>query len=198
MDFGALEDSRLLARSRMGDERAWSMLVDRYERLVYSVARRTGLSSEAASDVFQSTFVALFRELDHSERIASLPRWLAVVAARESYRVRRVEMKHSGADFETLDDALAAEDRAVDDEVLRSEQARLVREALDTLPPKCQSVLGALFLEDQDYLQTSESLKMPIGSLGATRQRCLQKLRRRLEAIGFFEENVSRGTPVGP
>lgn len=187
------EVSRWVARCRAGDEGAWSALVERYKSLVYSVARRSGLGAEDADDVFLATFGALYRHLDRIEEAAALGKWLAVTAARESYRTARITGKHGQASFEdlSLDELLADEEAAADRTALEADEADQIRKSVIDMDPKCRDLLTALYLrEEADYVRVSEELGMPIGSIGPTRGRCLEKLRASLEKRGFFDSGT--------
>src|SRR5438045_3013413 len=100
-----LED--LVRRCLQRDQHAWSRLVDRFQNLVYSIARRYGLNDDDSADVFQTTFQALLRSLDRIESAKTIPRWLAVTASRESLRVKRLSSR-----------SISAEDRGIDLETL--------------------------------------------------------------------------------
>src|SRR4051812_22415324 len=104
-DGGELDG--LLRRCIKGDTSAWGALVDQFQNLVYSIARRYGLNRDDASDVFQVTFQALYRNLDRIEDARTLPKWLSVTASRESLRVKRIGgratlIEDSGVDLDTL------------------------------------------------------------------------------------------------
>lgn len=182
----------LLNRCRKGDARAWASLVDALQAHVFSVAKRTGLSDDDAEDVFQNTFLALYRSLDRVETGWALPRWLATTAAREALKIRR--SKHSQTvpldrpDL-GLDQLLADEDVSVADEAERAVMALQVRTALLELKQLCQKLLQAVFAEDElSYQEISESLGIPVGSIGPQRARCLDRLRKILDTRGFFEQ----------
>lgn len=181
---------RLLTRCRRGDARAWGDLVERFRSLVYSVPRRMGMSEDDANDVFQATFVALYRSLNSIEDAQALPKWVATTAARESYRVMRVSGRYVTADDETrgLDEVLEDEDARADETAVRATEADWVRRSVLAMDARCRDLLTALYLEELAYQDVVESLGIPIGSIGPTRARCLEKLRRSLEAAGFFEE----------
>jgi RNA polymerase sigma factor (sigma-70 family) len=182
-----LED--LVRRCQKRDSRAWSQLVDRFQNLVYSVPRRYGLNEDDAADVFQTTFQALLRNLDRIESARTLPKWLAVTASRESLRIKRTSAKAVGAEDRGLDlDALIdSEERSAEDNAILAERAELLRRHTQALNDRCRDLLTMLYLEeDPSYQEISEQLQMPIGAIGPTRARCLEKLRKSLQEEGFF------------
>lgn len=180
----------LVKRCLNRDHEAWSLLVDRFQNLVYSIPRRYGLSDDDASDVFQVTFQALLRNLDRIEEPRTLPKWLAVAAARESLRVKRISGRSLSAEERGLDlDALVdSESVAADENAVAAERADAVRRLTSDLKERCRDLLTMLYLEDDpSYQEISEKLGVPIGAIGPTRARCLEKLRKKLEEAGFFE-----------
>jgi RNA polymerase sigma factor (sigma-70 family) len=179
----------LVRRCVKRDAQAWSKLVDRFQNLVYSIPRRYGLNDDDASDVFQATFQALLKNLDRIESPRTIPKWLAVTASRESLRVKRISgrsvaAEDRGLDLETIVDR---EERSAEDNALEAEQADILRRATGELNERCRDLLTMLYLEDDpSYQEISEKLGMPMGAIGPTRSRCLQKLKKKLEEAEFF------------
>ena len=170
----------LVTRASRGDQRAWDDLVERYAPLVWSVCRRYQLSRADAEDVHQTVWLQLVSRLDKIRDPAALPGWLATTTRRECLRVLRAARGPRAAehvpDAETIPDQQAA---LADQELLVAERHATLREALARLPPCCQRLIGKL-IEDPPltYAQISASLGIPVGSIGPSRRRCLDKLRR--------------------
>lgn len=185
--------SGLLARCRKGDARAWSELVDRFQGYVYSIPRRMGLGEDDCADVFQTTFIALHRSLERIEAAAALPKWLGVTASREAVRLRRLKARNPasenvGVDERTLEDVLADDERSAEVEAVAACESRMIRLAVGKLNDRCAKLLTALYLEDDPaYQEISERLGIPVGAIGPTRARCLDKLRKELAEGGFFD-----------
>jgi RNA polymerase sigma factor (sigma-70 family) len=192
-------DESLVLACRRGEAMAWDMLVMRYQRLIYTVPRRGGLDQDQAAEVFQRTFARLLEHLDRIEQPGRIRAWLVTTARRETLRLIRQHSKErslSGADDRrdapgsNADDAYGemryesvADDALLPDEVLeRLEQQHLVRMAIEALGERCRRLLLLLFYrpEPPPYAEIAAALDMPEGSLGPTRARCLQKVRRLL------------------
>jgi RNA polymerase sigma factor (sigma-70 family) len=174
-------DTALLQACRAGDQQAWSVLVERYGRMVYAIPRRIGLSQDDADDVFQAVFASLLRSLDSIADPASLPYWLMTTTRRESWRIGRQR-----GSFIDLDEATADDRATVGVELEQYERDLLVRDAMARLDPRCRQLLTALFLEpdEQSYTRISEEMGMPVGSIGPTRARCLRKVQKILASLG--------------
>jgi RNA polymerase sigma factor (sigma-70 family) len=76
---------------------------------------------------------------------------------------------------------------SADSLVSELQQDQLLREALSELTPRCRRLVQMLFFESptRPYLQVAKDLKLAPGSIGFIRKRCLDKLRKRLEQMGF-------------
>jgi len=183
-------DAELLEGCRRGDAAAWEALVKRYERLIYAVPRRAGLTEDLASEVFQEVFTTLFEKLDDIEQPDRLQAWLVTTAKRKTWRI--IGSKHAAAGRRSSrdEDDPEAELRALPDQALlpdevlvRLEQQHQVRTALSALDERCQKLLSLLFYQPEQpaYSEIAAAIGVPEGSVGPTRARCLQKLLRQLE-----------------
>lgn len=175
------DDGELIAACLRGDDDAWAALIERYERLVYSIPRRAGLDQNAAEEIFQEVFAALVAALPRLHRRTALPKWLMTVAHRSTVRWKR-RQRHA----EASERAEASDDPPPLATLVRWEQQDLVHRALEQLDPPCRALLDALFRDPErpGYDQIAARLGIPVGSIGPSRARCLRKLLTRLEAIG--------------
>jgi RNA polymerase sigma factor (sigma-70 family) len=169
----------LVTRAGNGDRQAWDALVERYAPLIWSICRRNRLADCDAEDVGQSVWTQLVDQLDKIRDPAALPGWLATVTRRECLRVLGVRGPLAAGyllDAETVPDEQAG---TAELELLAAERQAALREAFRALPPACQRLI-LLLLEDPPvpYAEISTRLGIPVGSIGPTRRRCLDKLRR--------------------
>ncbi len=194
-----LSDPELIAQCRQGRASAWSTLVRRYQRLVYTVPRRAGLGEDAAADVFQVCFARLYEHLDRLQDASRVRAWLVTTARRETLQVleesRRTAQPASPAaaaqvDHE-CDDAtdpvsLLASADPLPEEILSSlQQHHRLRQAVDRLDPRARQFVELMFLRDEpaSYQEISATLGIAEGSIGPTRARCLDKLRQILNTL---------------
>jgi RNA polymerase sigma factor (sigma-70 family) len=170
----------LVTRARSGDQRAWNTLVERYAPLVWSICRRHQLSGTDADDVGQSVWLTLVRQLDTIRDPAALPGWLATTTARECAKTLQAARRPLTAGQEL--EAQSIPDTQIvtaEQELERAERHAALREAFTSLPPRSQQLI-ALLIEDPPvpYAQISARLGIPVGSIGPTRRRLLDKLRQ--------------------
>ncbi len=162
------------------------MLIERYQRLVYSIPRRAGLDEDRSADVFQQVFGKLVEHLDRIEQPDRLGAWLATTARREMWRLSQRESvtQPLSNDDEPDDETGQLPDGAPlpDEVLLRLEEQHTVRLAVAALDERCRRLLTLLFYQPDPlpYAEVAAALEMSEGSIGPTRIRCLQKLRRLL------------------
>ncbi len=180
-EYSNYPDEQLIAACRSGDEKAWDALVERYERLVYTVPARYGLTQSEIDDVFQSVWLSLLKNMNKLREPDRVSAWLVTTARRECWERRR------GADYERtvtsdLDTLLtdrAGEELPPEDVVVTFRQYETLRGAMSTLGTRCRKLLWMLYYDSNvpSYADVAEQLEMPIGSIGPMRARCLKKLR---------------------
>ena len=170
----------LVASARDGDAQAWGALVERYAPLIWSICRKYQLDRADADDVSQSVWLHLVDHLGKIREPAALAGWLATTTRRECGRlVRTARRPHTvvyALDPENMADAHSD---VAEQEVLAAERHAALREAVTQLPPDCQQLVAMLTADPPlPYAEISATLAMPIGSIGPTRSRCLDRIRR--------------------
>ncbi len=181
----APSDRELLHACRAGDALAWERLVAKYERLVYSIPLSYGLSADDASDITQLCFTCLFQQLDSLDEDSRLAAWLATVAKRQTWRLIRRRKRNAERRSEISLGAQTLVDRAAGLPYERSEQKDWLEGGLASLDDGCRDLLVALYFDPRlgSYSHTSEHLRIPMGSIGPMRSRCLERLRKALEQV---------------
>ncbi|MGY2873969.1 RNA polymerase sigma factor (sigma-70 family) [Marmoricola sp. URHA0025 HA25] len=171
-------------RWRDGDAEGLNDLVRVLSPVLWQVVRATGLDRESAEDVVQTTWIAL---VDHADSITSaqaIAAWLCTSARREAWRAGRLASRERPVDDEILAHRLPDQE-SPERQVLLDDEAALVRECLDRLPERCQKLLRIVAAGPRpNYTDVANTLGMPVGSIGPTRGRCLDKLRQELTLAG--------------
>ncbi|MEU4671767.1 sigma-70 family RNA polymerase sigma factor [Amycolatopsis sp. NPDC023774] len=170
--------------ARAGDRRAMAKLVDELTPLVWHVARANGLNRQVAEDVVQTVWLALFSQLDKLRDPRALAAWLITTARREAAhpygrRVQPVPLSDEVAE------KLESTHPAPEDEAVRADNDRRVWRAFLRLPTRCQELLRLTVLAGRaEYQAVAEAMRMPRGSIGPTRGRCLDTMRDLLAGEG--------------
>lgn len=170
--------SRLVRESAGGSAEAWSELVGRYAPLVMSVIRSYRLTTVDAQDVSQTVWLRLVEHLSGLREPEALPGWLATTTQRECARqigkLRRVlpvDPQEDGA----MQQAIIADPDA---DILKAEMRQALRDGLAELPARDQWLLQLRSANPpKSYHEISKLLDMPVGSIGPTLRRCLDRLR---------------------
>ncbi len=188
-----MPDDRLAAACLSGNADAWDALVERYESFVYSLLLRQGVSRADADDLFQDVFLLLYRHLGDVRDTEKLAGWLASTTKREIWRFQRRRAASPGQmpeeewQMERAQPVSQEEADRPDEQALKLEDQRMVRVAMDRLQDRCRELLSLLYVRDPPlaYNEAADALNMPIGSIGPTRARCLQRLLKSLRDLGF-------------
>jgi RNA polymerase sigma factor (sigma-70 family) len=176
-------DRDLIRRCQQGSAGAWQQALNKYERLVYSIPLRYGLSRDEAADIAQITFTILIESLDTLSEDSRLGAWLATVARRHTWRLlerNRREIASEGLEGADLAARAVLLGESDADSIEHWELSELLETGLSQIGEPCRELLLALYFQPElsSYAEVAASLGMPIGSIGPTRARCLKRLRQ--------------------
>lgn len=186
----------LVERAAGGDASAWNALVERYTNLLWSVGRSHRLSDADCGDVVQTTWMRLVENLGRIEDPERLPGWLVTTARRECLRIlKRSGREVMGGTDDTALDVVDERAPALDAHLLTEERDVALWQCFSRLSERCQQLLRVLMAaEPPAYAEVSASLGMPIGSIGPTRMRCLDRLRLLTRDTGYAFEPTTEGS----
>ena len=176
--------AQLVRAAAAGDEAAWNRLVEAYSGLVWAIARSHRLDDAGAADTTQATWLRLLEHLGDLRDPDRVGAWLATTARRECLCVLRAGNRQVpyGDDLpEPVDPG-----SSVEDALFTGERDAALWAAFNRLRPGDRALLRLLMAEPQpSYEEISAALDMPIGSIGPTRARALERLRGELSCDGF-------------
>ena len=176
--------SDIWTRVREGDPQAWRELVLLYSDLVYSVALKTGLAQPDAEDCSQQTWLTLYRKRKTLRDPQALPAWLITTTHRNAVALaRRLQSRPQAEGLEELEDQRELPDA----ELTRLEQQAILESAIAQLDVRCQRLLNELYFGEgeKSYAELARTLRLKPNSIGSLRTRCLEKLKRTLNRMGF-------------
>ena len=172
---------------RSGDAAVWDELVDRHSRMLWGIAARFRLSAADSADVFQTTWLRLVEHIDAINDPACIGGWLATTARHECLRVLRQAQRQVPVGDEWPEHA--DEPWEPTDRLVLAERDAALRDAVGRLRDSDQALLEKLTADPApSYEEISDALGLPLGSIGPTRARCLQRLRRELERAGALDD----------
>jgi RNA polymerase sigma factor (sigma-70 family) len=180
--------NRKLVRGCLNDEEAaWNAFLEKFKNLIYSVPIKYGFSADEAADIFQAVCMEVLLELPKLREPDALPKWLIQMTSHKCFHWKRQKQRYVSSDTEQTKDEAEDGSPLADELVAEVEQEQLLRESVASLPPRCRELVRMLFYESaqRPYAEVARSLGLATGSIGFIRQRCLNKLRRRLQEAGF-------------
>lgn len=171
----------LVARARAGDQQAWDDLVERYLGLVHAICRAHRLGDDDAAEVNQVVWLRLVEHLGRIRSPDALGGWIAATTRHECLRVLRAADRVVLSGDEAVFDRDDVRDDGLDAALLVYERDRALLRAFERLGPRCRELLRLMVADPAPtYDEISAALDMPVGSIGPTRGRCLEQLRRLL------------------
>lgn len=180
----AWSDERLVRECLDGNQEAWSALIDKYKKLIYSIPVKWELPREEANDIFQSVCVSLFSELSNLREPQALPKWLIQTTLHKCIKYRRQQARFS--DDEIQED-LVVDERGSDVIVEEVENEQILRDSIAEVGGRCMEMIRMLFFENppRAYADIARELGLATGSIGFIRGRCLDRLRKQLLSRGW-------------
>jgi len=174
----ATDDITLVERVRTGDQRAFKLLVERYQRKIYSVALGMLKDKEEAKDVAQEAFVKVYRYIDHFKGDASFYTWLYRITVNICIDVMRKKGSTSGRESVEFDESVKmdiaeANIGAVGSRLgtnpqksaLRAELAQRITDAIHQIPEAHRKILLLREVEGMSYEDLARTLNIPKGTV---------------------------------
>jgi RNA polymerase sigma factor (sigma-70 family) len=182
------DDRQLIEACLAGEHAAWEELISRYKRLIYSIPVKARLSPDDAADIFQAVCLKLYQKLTTLRDHGKISSWLITTATRECWRVagrNRRDSPNATSGEEDDSDPMAdipASAPLADEERETLERQQAVRQSVESLPERCRDLLTMLFYQSEEtsYAEIARRMDMPVPSVGPTRARCLEKLKKLL------------------
>jgi RNA polymerase sigma factor (sigma-70 family) len=178
------DDADLVRRCRRGEQAAWDALVDRYQRLIYTIPRRAGLSEEQSADVFQEVFLTLVEKIDQIEQPDRIRSWIVSTAKFKTWGLIRGSkgFYSPGTDDEMEDEMASIADASplADALLIELEEQHLIRTALTKLEDRCRTILSMIYLREPaaSYAEVGSAIGVGETSISPLRSRCLKKLEK--------------------
>jgi RNA polymerase sigma factor (sigma-70 family) len=182
----AWPDARLVRECVGGSEEAWRALIFKYKNLIFSIPVKYGFSADDSTDIFQSVCLDLLSELPKLRKVKALPKWIMQITAHKCFHRKQQQQRTDVLDPAAKEFQQSSPPRAED--ILReAEVEQNLRQAMAELSPRCRELVQMLFYDEpaRPYQEIAEILGIAVGSIGFIRQRCLERLRKRLLEAGF-------------
>jgi RNA polymerase sigma factor (sigma-70 family) len=168
-----ISDSELVAAAVAGDRDAFARIVERYQRLLCSIAYSAIGSVSASEDVAQETFITAWRELASLREPEKLRSWLCGILRHQVNRHWRRAGRDPMWRADNLDEAadVSAPEEPVADIAMQKEEQDLLRQALARVPPLYREPMVL-------YYRESRSIEHVAAALDLTEDAVKQRLSR--------------------
>lgn len=175
----------LVRAARAGDNAAWARLVDRLDGRLRRVARSYRLSPADVDDVAQLAWVRLYEHIDRINDPSAVAGWLVTTVRREAMRVLQSRVRETlvdGCEYMAFDTPDGSHGQLPEDRLIAAETRLELGRALASLPGQQRALLTLLAgTPDASYREISTKLRIPVGSIGPTRARGMERLERHPE-----------------
>lgn len=169
----------LVAAAAGGRADAWVLLVRRFAPLVQAVCRQCGLPRPDAEDVAQTVWLRLVEHLEQVREPRALPGWIRVTTRHESMRQAARSRRTGPVDALLVGELIADHGDPPEVDLLAAERHAALMEAMAELPENQRRLLELLTVDPPlPYAEIAVRLGIAVGSIGPTRSRALQRLRR--------------------
>ncbi|HTV48211.1 MAG TPA: RNA polymerase sigma factor [Phycisphaerae bacterium] len=168
-------DEKLLGDFVKGDEAAYAQLVSRYQQELYGFLQRFVGDTAVADDLFQETFIQVYRSAAKFDTSRRLKPWLFTIAAnkaRDYLRMSQRKTIHSldgtgGHQMQqtALLDILETPGKPVPEDLMQTEDAEAVRKIVSQMPAMYREVLLLSYFQHFAYKQIAQMLDIPLGTV---------------------------------
>ena len=187
------EDRELIARARKGDEAAYRVLLEQYQRTVFNICLRMVRNREEAEDLAQEAFMKVFSMLDRYNPSFAFSSWLFKITSNlciDKIRKRRINTLPMDQPVQSENGEYARQYQAPDDDperlLVKSEKMKQLSDAIDSLPPHYRVMIVLRHQEDLSYEEIAETLDVPLGTVKARIHRAREMLKSRLAGKDFW------------
>jgi RNA polymerase sigma-70 factor (ECF subfamily) len=185
-ELGAMADEELMVLVRRADPRAFALVYDRHSSAAFGLAYRMVGTRGLAEDVVQDAFLALWRGAARYDAArGSVRSWVLSIVHNRAIDALRRTLVHERrrASDEGLERTVPADERT-ETEVVRNDDARFVRAALDTLPPDQRRVVELAYFSGYTHTEIADAIDAPLGTVKGRMRLGLLKLRHELAREG--------------
>lgn len=178
-----MTDPELIERFLQGDERAFDELMIKYQSPVYSFVISMVKHPDAASDIFQETFIKVFKKLQQYKTTGSFKSWVFTIASntaldylRKQSRSRAQSLEEEVSENLTFADTIASDDKEPDEILVTEETREAVNKALCSLSEEQREIVLLREYSGLTFKEIAEAKNLPIGTVLTRMRRALIKL----------------------
>lgn len=195
MDYKNLTDKELVKRTIENDDSAFTEIIERYKRKVFSIGYKHSYNKETASDLSQEIFAKVYLNLKKYKPSYRFSTWIIRIATNHCIdylrkkKLKTISYEHTFKDLDNQYSNLPIPDESYNPEVLweDAELKDVMLQAVEQLPEKYREIIVLRHYEELSYKEIAEVLDLPIGTV----MTYLHRARKMLK--DFFFKNQDRG-----
>ena len=190
----------LIERCLAGDQQAWEQIVRLHRRKVFNVAYKFVGKHDEAEDLTQDIFLKIFRSLDTFDRRANFQTWLISVSRNlciDHYRSVRKEREVVNREIDPAELTPPSNERSAQSVLEQRDRVRLLRRALDKLPPALRTAVLLRDIQELSYQEIAERLALPEGTVKSRINRGRTELARQFRRLREQQDAIPRTGVTG-
>jgi RNA polymerase sigma-70 factor (ECF subfamily) len=184
----ASEEGDLVAQARTGNAKAFSDLINKYERKIFRLAQHITQNREDAEDVLQETFLKAYEHLDQFQGNSKFYTWIVRIAVNQALmKLRKRKSDRTVSMDEGIDTGedivvreIAAWDEDPEQRYSRDEINDILNQAVESLAPPYRTVFVLRDVEELSTEETAEALDLSIPAVKSRLLRARLQLRDKL------------------
>jgi RNA polymerase sigma-70 factor (ECF subfamily) len=183
-----MNDLKIIESCLLGNTQAFSRLIDNYKSMVYNLAYRMSNNPHEAEDISQEAFMRAYQSLAHFNPSFKFSTWLYQITlniVRDKYKKKEIDYVSLDTPIKTDDSEFYSQpaDSTNNPEQImaQKEDAQAIQQAIYSLPLKYREVIVLRHLQDLSYIEISNILKLPQGTVKVHLYRARERLRKILE-----------------
>jgi RNA polymerase sigma-70 factor (ECF subfamily) len=182
----------LVYAARLGDDLAFSHLVEQYQAAAHRLAQQILRTEEAASDAVQDALIKVHRALPRFQD-GNFRSWLLRIVTNTCYDYLRSQRRRASVSLDELTEATGVEfqlsgvtERENPEVVVaQRESMQYLMHAIEELPEWHRNVVLLVDVQGYDYAEAAELLNLPLGTVKSRLSRARSALRDKLVACGY-------------
>jgi len=190
----------LIARCLDGDQTAWEEIVRLHRRKVFNIAYKFVGRHDQAEDLTQEVFLKLYKSLDTFDRRANFQTWLISVSRNlciDHYRSVRKEREVVNREIDPAELTPPSNERSAQSVLEQRDRVRLLRRALDKLPPALRTAVLLRDIQELSYQEIAERLALPEGTVKSRINRGRTELARQFRRLREQQDAIPRTGVTG-
>ena len=186
-----MDDLKIIESCLLGNTQVFSRLIDNYKNMVYNLAYRMSNNSQEAEDISQETFLRAYQSLARFNPSYKFSTWLYQITLniiRDRFKKKEINYVSLDTPMETDDSEFYPQPADLTNNpeqiITRQEDFQEIQQAIFSLPLKYREVLVLRHLQDLSYIEMSNILKLPAGTVKVRLYRAREQLKRILLKSG--------------